>query len=214
MRGLRGFFSGLLLALLAWAAPAQGVVTIEFYTHELAMAPGLNTYFPHGFVLLSGSAEDGTPVKTNLGFTAKNVFFNILWEKVTGEMDPVPLPAGYVEGAIRHFSFPLTEAQYRAVMATASRWRSAPQPSYDIDSTNCVTFVKEVAQAAGLSVSEDKKFLRAPGDFVPDIARRNAPFLAQFGPQPSLAMPAGDPTALERRVQQLERNARDRVGAD
>jgi hypothetical protein len=211
LKGVRGIFAGLLLALLAWAAPAQAVVTIDFYTHALAWAPGLNTYFPHGFVLLNGTTEDGTPVKTNLGFTARNVFFNILWEKVTGEMDPVPLPAGYIEGAVRHFSFPLTETQYRAVMATAEKWRTAPQPSYDLDATNCVTFVKDVAIAAGLSVSNDPKFIRAPGDFVPDIARRNATFLAQFGPQPALAITVSDPGALQRRVQQLERNARERV---
>jgi hypothetical protein len=211
----RGLFAGLFFVALGWAAPARAAVTIDFYTHELALvASGLNTYFPHGFVLLSGTTEDGTAVRTNLGFTAKNVFFNILWEKVTGEMDPVPLPAGYVEGAIRHFSFPLTEAQYRAVMATADRWRNAPQPSYDLDSTNCVTFVKEIAIAAGLSVSEDRKFIHAPGDFVPDIARRNAAFLGTFGPQPALSMPVGDPAALERRVQQLERNAREKMGAD
>jgi hypothetical protein len=208
---LRGIFAGLLLALLGWAAPAQAVVTIDFYTHKLAWAPGLNTYFPHGFVLLNGTTEDGTPVKANLGFTAKNVFFNILWEKVTGEMDPTPLPDGYLDSAIRHFSFPLTEAQYRAVMATAEKWRTAPQPSYDLDSTNCVTFVKDIAVAVGLSVSEDRKFIRAPGDFVPDIARRNATFLSQFGPQPALTTLVSDPGALQRRVQQLERNARERV---
>lgn len=214
MRGRRRLFTGILLALLAFAAPARAAVTIDFYTHKLAMAPGLNTYFPHGFVLLNGTSEDGTPVKANLGFTAKNIFINVLWEKVTGEMDPTPLPAGYVDGALRHFSFPLTEAQYRAVLATAEKWRTAPQPSYDMDSTNCVTFVKEVAIAAGLIVSEDRKFIHAPGDFVPDIARRNADFLSQFGPQPALALPVTDPSGLEKRVQQLERNAREKAGAD
>ena len=102
-------------------------------------------------------------------------------------------------------------AQYRAVLATAEKWRTAPQPSYDIDSTNCVTFVKEVAVAVGLSVSDDRKFIRAPGDFVPDIARRNATFLAQFGPQPALTVQVNDPGALQRRVQQLEQ-ARENAG--
>jgi len=211
VRGRWGIFSGLLLALLAFTAPARAAVTITFYTHKLAMAPGLSTYFPHGFVLLDGASEDGTPVKANLGFTAKNIFIDALWGPVAGEMDPTPLPAGYVEGAIRHFSFPLTEAQYRAVLATAEKWRTAPQPSYDMDSTNCVTFVKEVAIAAGLSVSEDRKFIHAPGDFVPDIARRNAVFLAQFGPQPDLVLPVSDPSSLEKRVQQLERSAREKA---
>jgi hypothetical protein len=211
VRGGRGIFVAGLLALLAWAAPSQAAVTITFYSHKLAMAPGLNTYFPHGFVLLKGTTDDGTAVDTNLGFTARNVFFNILWEKVTGEMDPVPLPNGYIDGAIRQFSLTLTEPQYRAVLATAEKWRSAPQPSYDIDEHNCVLFVKDLAVTLGLVVSDDEKFIHAPGDFLQDVARRNAVLLGQFGPQPALALPVSDPSSLEKRVQQLERNARERA---
>jgi hypothetical protein len=194
---------------LAIALPARAAVTMDFYSHEFALvARGGNTYFPHGFALLSGTLEDGTPVSANLGFTARNIFINVLWEKITGEMDPTPLPTGYVEGAERRFSLTLTDAQYRAVLAVADKWRNWPQPSYDIDEHNCVIFVKELAEAVGLSVSADKKFVRDPIGFLKDVAMRNAALLAQHGN----AVPvAANPAALEQRVKQLESAARQRA---
>jgi len=188
------------LLVMLFAVPARAEVTIAFYSHNLRLLDGLSTDFPHGFVLLSGTTGDGAPVKANLGFSATNIFINVLWEKVHGSMDESPLPDGYVEDATRHFAFPLSDAQYRAVVAVAERWRSAPQPSYDIDTSNCVIFVKEIAIAAGLAVSDDVKFVRKPREFLEDAAMRNASFLAQFGttsPQP----------ALTERVRQLDRAA-------
>ncbi|MBV9548531.1 MAG: hypothetical protein JO256_02530 [Alphaproteobacteria bacterium] len=199
--------------LLVCVLPARAAVTIDFYSHKLAMAPGLNTYFPHGFVLLSGTTTDGAPVKANLGFTAKNIFINVLWQRIEGELDPTPLPDGYVDGAVHHFSFPLTDAQYRAVLAVADKWRSTPQPSYDIDEHNCVLFVKDLAAAVGLSVSDDKKFIHAPGDFLDDVAVRNAAFLAANGTVYRAGTPAAqtNANALELRVKQLERDARQKA---
>jgi len=217
-----GLLLALLLALLGAGAPARAAVTIDFYSHDLTLvARGLNTYFPHALVILRGTTEDGTPVNANYGFTAKTVFFNILWEKVTGEMDPSPLPPGYLDGAHRQFSFPISDAQYRDVLAVVERWRTWPQPSYDIDARNCVIFVKEIAQALGLAVSDERRFVRAPREFLLDVAQRNATFLAAHGPQPALAQAqvrggaqAATPSpaqvqSLEERVRQLEA-ARDR----
>jgi len=206
---LRRWFAVLGL-LLACALPARAEVTIDFYSHKLAIAqgPGAATYFPHGFVLLSGEAPDGAPVKANFGFTARNIFINVLWEKIEGELDPTPLPGGYVEGAVHHFSLALSDAQYRAVLAVADKWKNWPQPSYDIDEHNCVLFVKDLAAAAGLSVSDDKKFIHAPGDFLDDVAARNAAFLTAHGTVYRGSAPDGDPAALERRVKQLENDAR------
>lgn len=210
----------LVLALLGASAPARAAVTIDFYSHELTLiARGLNTYFPHALVILRGTTEDGARVDANYGFTARNVFFNILWEKVTGEMDPTPLPQGYLEGADRQFSFTLTDAQYAQVMAVVERWRNWPQPSYDIDARNCVIFIKEIAQAVGLSVSDEQRFVRAPRAFLLDVAQRNAAFLAAQGPQPALlaasrtggaqAATPSQAQTLQERVRALEA-ARDR----
>jgi len=213
-----GALLALLLALLGASVPARAAVTIDFYSHELTLvARGLNTYFPHALVILRGTTDDGTKVDANYGFTARSVFINILWQRVTGEMDPTPLPAGYLDGADRRFSFTLTDVQYRAVLATVERWRNWPQPSYDIDARNCVIFIKEIAQAVGLSVSDEKRFVRAPSDFLLDVAQRNAAFLSAQGPQPALTQPAGQAAAqtpsraqtLQERVRALEA-ARDR----
>jgi hypothetical protein len=205
-----GAFFALLIALLGVGCPARAAVTIDFYTHDFNLVGrGLNTYFPHGFVILRGTTDDGTPVNANYGFTARYIFINILWEKVTGELDPSPLPPGYLDGADRRFTFTLTEAQYRAVLAVVERWKNWPQPSYDIDERNCVIFVKEIAQAVGLQVSDDRKFVRAPQEFLADVARRNAAFLSAQGPQPALMQPAqaggrNSAQALEQRVRELE----------
>lgn len=199
--------------LLACALPASAAVTIDFYSHKLAIAggPGAATYFPHGFVLLSGATADGAPVKANFGFTARNIFINVLWEKIEGELDPTPLPGGYVDGAVHHFALVLTDAQYKAVLAVADKWKNWPQPSYDIDEHNCVLFVKDLAMAAGLAVSDDKKFIHAPGDFLDDVAQRNADFLAANGTIYRSGTPQGDPAALGQRVKQLESDARRRA---
>jgi hypothetical protein len=213
-----GALLALVLALLGASAPARAAVTIDFYSHELTLvARGLNTYFPHALVILRGTTDDGTRVDANYGFTARTVFINILWQRVTGEMDPTPLPTGYLDGADRRFSFTLTDAQYRAVLATVERWKNWPQPSYDIDERNCVIFIKEIAQAVGLSVSDEKRFVRAPSDFLLDVAQRNAAFLSAQGPQPALMQQAGQTASqapsqaqsLQDRVRALEA-ARDR----
>ena len=195
--------------LLVCALPARAAVTIDFYSHEFALvARSGNTYFPHGFALLSGTTDDGTPVSANLGFTAKNIFINVLWEKITGEMDPTPLPTGYVDSAQKRFSLILTDTQYRAVLAVADKWRNAPQPSYDIDEHNCVLFVKDLARTVGLSVSDDRKFVRDPIGFLGDVAARNSVLLAQYGNPVAAAPPqAEDTTALQQRVRQLEKEA-------
>jgi len=211
---LRRWLAALAL-LLACALPAQAAVTMNFYSQEFALvARGGNTYFPHAFTLLSGTTQDGAPVNANLGFTARNIFINVLWEKITGEMDPTPLPEGYFDSAMKRFSLTLTEAQYRAVLAVADKWRNAPQPSYDIDEHNCVLFVKDLVQTVGLTVSNDPKFVRDPIGFLGDVAARNAATLAQYGSQPVAVAPQANSATLQERVRQLESDARQKASAN
>lgn len=197
---------GLCLLALLVAAPAQAAVTISFYSHDFRMfGAGMAANFPHGFILLSGAPDDGAPaVSGNFGFSATDFFVNALWEPVEGGLDPNPLPASYIAGADKHFSFSLTDAQYRAVAAVVEKWRSWPQPSYDIDKHNCVTFVKELAVAAGLSVSDSPAFIRKPKEFLDDTAARNAAFLEQHGNVIQASAPGGGIEALRSRAQQLE----------
>ena len=177
---MKSCFLSCLLALIAFtllACPASAAVTIAFYSHDLRLIDGANTDFPHAFVTLDGTDSGGALVHAEYGFSARNIFVNVLWEPVNGALDVGPLSATYMAEATRHFSLVLTDAQYRAVLEVVHKWATWPQPSYDIDTHNCVTFVKEIALAVGLAVSDDKRFVRDPDGFLDDMRLRNIVFL-------------------------------------
>ena len=192
----------LVAVLLGFAAPAQAAVTATFYSHTFRLIDGARTDFPHGFVVLSGATDDGQPVNLHLGFSAQYIFIDVLWGPVNGALDDEALTDAYVGDSIRHFSVTLTDAQYRAVMAVEHKWRTWPQPSYEIDTHNCVIFVKELAVASGLQVSDNKKFIHAPGDFLEDVARRNPGVVTGHD-----AMPVSNVSGLRDRVEQLREQA-------
>jgi hypothetical protein len=199
----------LALIFVAVAAPARAAITITFYSHDMEMFRGLTTYYPHGFVLLSGTDAKGEAVSGNYGFSATTFMPNVLWQPVKGALDEA-LPDGYLGRSTRHFSLTLSEAQYRAVLEVVETWRSWPQPSYDIDTHNCVHFVEEIAKASGLAVGDVSKFTREPKEFLQDVARRNAGLLsgAAVASDPSLLPAADNAHALKERVEQLERERR------
>jgi len=165
------------LVLLAAGTPAQAAVIISFYAHHLSSA-GLWVEFPHAYVTLIGTTEAGSlPVKANFGFTPPVVTPAILLGPVNGAV--VSARDDYIAVDRPKFSFPLTDKQYAAVLAVVERWRTAPQPSYELDTHNCVIFVREIATAVGLAVSDDERFVRSPNDFLDDVKARNAAFLAR-----------------------------------
>ena len=173
---------GLVIALvLAAVAPASAAVTISFYSHKFHYGVDGVTQYPHAFVLLSGTTGGGETVNTNLGFSAVTPSYALaLLGPMQGALDDVPLRSGYVAEATFHFSFPLTDDQVQAVLAAAEKWRDAPQPSYDVWSRNCVTFIRDIAVAAGLSVASDNKDRFDPRAFLDDVAAHNAAFLMQY----------------------------------
>ncbi|MEJ0026133.1 MAG: hypothetical protein WDN01_08915 [Rhizomicrobium sp.] len=172
-------FRRLLLAALALGltvAPADAAVTISFYAHQLG-GKGLWVEFPHAYVTLVGTPDaGGAAVKANFGFTPPVVGPSILFGRVDGAV--VAVDDDYIAKDRPYFSFPLTDAQYAAVLAVVERWRNDKQPSYDLDTHNCVIFVKEVAAAVGLTTSADDPFVRDPAKFMADLKSRNQTFLA------------------------------------
>ena len=67
-------------------------------------------------------------------------------------------------------------------------WRKYSQPSYNLDSKNCVTFVKEIAIALRLPASNDAKFIRDPRGFLEDLQLRTSKtnrIVATARPDPS-----------------------------
>ena len=160
----------LLVAALSFFSMASGAyaeVTLTFYSHHFGTY-GFMVTFPHAYVALSGTTEaDAKPVKANFGFTAQTISPSIAWQSVEGFV--ISMPDDYVAMSQPHLSLPITDKQYRTVLAIADRCRKYPQPSYNLDTHNCVTFVKEIAIALRLPASTDVKFIRSPKEFLEDM---------------------------------------------
>jgi hypothetical protein len=149
------------------ASGAYAEVTLTFYSHHFGTY-GFMVTFPHAYVVLSGTTEaDTKPVKANFGFTAQTLSPSIAWESVEGFI--ISMPDDYIAMSRPHLSLPISDKQYRAVLAIVDRWRKYPQPSYNLDARNCVTFVKEIAIALRLPASNDVKFVRSPKEFLEDL---------------------------------------------
>jgi hypothetical protein len=160
----------LLTAALFFFALASGAcaeVTVTFYSHHFGTY-GFSVTFPHAYIALSGTTEaDAKPVKANFGFTAQTISPSIAWQSVEGFV--ISMPDDYIAMSEPHLSLPISDKQYRAVLAIVDRWRNYRQPSYNLDTRNCVTFVKEIAIALGLPTSNDVKFVRNPKEFLEDM---------------------------------------------
>jgi len=155
-----------LLLFLGLAFPAWAQVTISFYSRDFGET------FPHAFFTLRGTvAGDTTPVDANYGFTAVTVSPAILMGPVKGKVETVK--PDFVRKSQLHLSFPISDDQYRAVVALVDRWRSLPGRSYDLNKRNCVFFVAAVARTLGLDVVEDRKLMKKPRSFLDDVVRRN-----------------------------------------
>jgi hypothetical protein len=165
---LIAFLAAALLALTA--APGWAAVSITFYSKELG------TSFPHAFVVIEGTLDRGGPrIEEDYGFTAKTISPAILWGKVSGQVI-TDHGVSYVKGSDRHFTVALTDGEYDRVMATIARWRSAKQPSYDLDRHNCVHFVAELAAAIGMS-PDTGKLMKKPRSFLQSLTAQNRAWL-------------------------------------
>ncbi len=164
----------LLTALFFFALTlgARAEVTLTFYSHHFGTY-GLGITFPHAYVRLSGTTgANAKPVKANFGFTAQTISPSILWDSVEGYV--ISMPDDYIAMSQPHLSLPISDEQYRSVLAVVDRWRKYPQPSYTLDTRNCVTFVKEIALALKLPASNDAKFIRNPREFLEDLQLRTS----------------------------------------
>ncbi|MGV3479843.1 MAG: hypothetical protein ACO1O3_07825 [Sphingobium sp.] len=154
----------LLLLALPWPVAAQVVAT--FYSHEFG------EHFPHAFFILKGKTiAEGTPVDINYGFTPKSVTPAILFGSVAGRLDTAD--ARYIAQSDPQFAVTLSDAQYRAMLAVVERWRTRKSPSYNLNNANCVHFVGEAAQAAGLKVTFPKALMKKPRSYLQSLIALN-----------------------------------------
>jgi hypothetical protein len=156
---------GMILALFLLPAPAAAQVVLSFYSHELGSS------FPHAFVVLKGKTEEGRDVDTNFGFTAKTLTPAILMGSVRGVVETSK--PSYVASSDRQFSVQLDDRQFKDVLAVVERWRTRPGKSYNLNKSNCIHFVGEVAQAVGLKVVFEKALIKKPRSFLLSLVSLN-----------------------------------------
>jgi hypothetical protein len=163
----------LLLTALFFFALASGAcaeVTLTFYSHHFGTY-GTGIAFPHAHIGLTGTTgPQGKAVKANFGFTAQTISPSILWDSVEGAV--LSMPDDYMARGQPELSLAISDEQYRAVLAVVDRWRKYPQPSYNLEKHNCVTFVREIALAVRLPASNSAKFIHSPKEFLEDLQLR------------------------------------------
>lgn len=165
---VRIFRSILLVFALAWSSMAAAAVDITFHSFDGSVLGGR---YPHTFVSMTGTLEDGTVIKENFGFSAKKANLSVLRGPV--EHMIMVEKDKWLTRTNRHFTLTMTEGQYREVRALVETWRTAPGRYYDLDTRNCIHFVGAIGRIMGLQISYPKKLLRKPKSWLNHIARLN-----------------------------------------
>ncbi|MFV0643559.1 MAG: hypothetical protein ACK5NN_03530 [Sphingomonadaceae bacterium] len=157
-----------LLALLI-AVPASAQVILSFQSFNGSMFGGR---YPHTFIVLEGTLEStGQKIDENYGFSARSASPAVLAGPVR-HMILVEEPE-WIPKTNRHFSVPISDAQYYEIVAEVTRWRDAPGKYYDLNKRNCIHFVGRMGELVGLKVDYPKKMLRKPRAWLNHIATLN-----------------------------------------
>lgn len=162
------FLIALIIAALTAAAPASAQVQLSFHSFNGSMLGGR---YPHTFIVMEGTLEaDGTPVNENYGYTSVRVTPAILSGNVAGTIH-VEKPK-YITTTNRHFTVPISDAQYRAIVEEVRSWRDAGKV-YNLDTRNCIHFVAKIAELAGLRAEVPRSLTRKPRAWLNLIGRLN-----------------------------------------
>jgi hypothetical protein len=165
-RGLRLIFLSLLLLCAGLTAPARAEVVVSFYSHDFG------DRFPHAFIVMKGKLDaTGEEIDTNYGFTATSVSPAILFGSVKGEVQTSK--PDYIAKSDRQFDVTVDDATYARLMAKVAEWRDREQPSYSLNKYNCVHFVMELAEVAGLKVDRKSKLFKKPKSFLIEVKGLN-----------------------------------------
>ena len=165
-RGLRLILLSLMLLCTGLAAPARAEVVVSFYSHDFG------DRFPHAFIVMKGKLDaTGEAVDANYGFTAVSVSPAILLGAVKGEVQTSK--PDYIAKSDRQFDVTVDDTTYARLMAKIAEWRDRKQPSYSLNKRNCVHFVMELAEVAGLRVNRDSKNFKKPKSFLREVKELN-----------------------------------------
>ena len=157
-----------LIVALGWSSLAAAAVDITFHSFNGSVIAGR---YPHAFVSMEGTLEDGTVVKENFGFSAKRTTLAVL----NGPVEHTILVEKdkWLTRTNRHFTITITDQKYREVRALVEAWRNAPGKYYDLETRNCIHFVGEIAKIVGLEVVYPEKMMRRPKKWLNYITGLN-----------------------------------------
>ncbi len=163
-------FLQLALALLAfaWAPVAQADVQLAFHSFNGSVLWGR---YPHTFVSMEGTLDDGTAIHENYGFSAKRASPAVL----SGPVEHIVMTEKdkWLEKTNRHFTVTIDDAKYWEIRKEVARWRDAPGQYYDLDTRNCIHFIGAIAQMVGLRIEYPKDLLRKPRSWLNHISAIN-----------------------------------------
>ena len=168
MVSVRRLFTALALLLALVASPAFAQVTLAFHSFNGSLFVGR---YPHTFIVLAGTLADGTPVNENYGYTARSAGPAVL----AGPVEHAVLieKPKYLTTTNKHFTVPISDSTYRAILAEVAKWRDEPGKAYRLDEHNCVHFVGRMAELAGLKVDYPKNLIRKPKAWLNRVAGLN-----------------------------------------
>lgn len=166
----------LTLATTLVALPAQAAVTITFWSRDMGRT------FPHAYITLRGVPDGGgEPVDTGYGFTVKTVTPALLLGSVSGTIERPTI--GYQNGSDAQFSVVLSDAQYAAELALVAAWDKTRggDSRYNLNTRNCIHFVKAAARIAGLTDLDRPKLMKKPRRYLEAIATANRAAITPIG---------------------------------
>jgi hypothetical protein len=163
-----------LVQLIVWLAlqlplPAMAQVTLAFHSFNGSYLGGR---YPHAFIVLEGTLESGQAIRENYGFSTSASAFAALNGNQPGiiqvEKD------SYIVKTNRHFAVPISDAQYRAIIAEVQAWKDPPgQKRYSLDTRNCIHFVARIAAMVGIDAPVPRNMVRRPKLWLNHVTRLN-----------------------------------------
>lgn len=159
----------LLGATIAGPGAARADVELTFYAHPGARLRQGWLLFPHAYIGLTGTLSSGERVEEYLGFTAANPGPHLLITSGRGAL--LPPDMRYFHESRRGLSVTLADQTYWTIDELIATWRNPASSVYNLRSRNCITFVAEVAKAAGLALPD--QLTLSPARFLDDLAQKN-----------------------------------------
>lgn len=157
------------IALLFHPLAVAAQVTLSFHSFNGSVIVGR---YPHTFIVLEGTLNaDGRPINESYGYTAVSAGPSVLRGNVPGTVNSEK--AKYIATTNRHFSVPISDAQYHAVVAEMRSWRDEGGRGYNLDRRNCVHFVARIAQMVGIRADVPAKLVRRPKAWLNHVTRLN-----------------------------------------